>query len=545
MNRVVIVEDEAYVRSSLERLVDWASINCEIAGAFASAEEALEYTGLGNIDLILSDIRMDGMDGVAFAGKVKEIHPAVRFIFLTGYSDFSYAQAAVKLHADDFILKPTDPGELERIVRRVVGEIDREKKDSEYTAGLREQAGSAREILRGRFLLELFEADRSRSGQSEGCMSKRVFELGLPSGPLIPVVFSVDSENARLQDDQLQKLVRAAADDMCAPCACTLAGPDYCFCVISGKSFEEAAAFASRMIQGNTDPLCARSAGMGLPCDNWEEFPAAASAALDALDHRWYAGTGKVIHASEAFTGSEAEPVESPASIQAFLDLVRSGDGQGALKILETMATHLRIRGSPRADRTFLADLHGLLLAVRDEDPSVSGSRPGRLEEIRTARIALERIPVLEEAVAVLGKAVREITTRAQRVPATQGTLIVSGALEFIALNFHRSIGVEDIAASVSKHPKHLCRVVKEATGITVMDHLLSLRMNKALEYLSDPNLSISEIASRVGIPDAQYFARLFRKTYGITPSEHRSSGSMQLFSTKTSLPSIHGGNNP
>ncbi len=555
VNQVVIVEDEAYVRSSLQRLIDWKSIDCEVSGAFASAEEALAYPELGNIDLILSDIRMDGMDGVEFAGRVKELHPGIRFIFLTGYSEFSYAQAAVKLRADDFILKPTDPEELARTVQRVVREIEAARAEAETVAGLRDQAGVAREVLRGRFLLDLSDPDQEPDGKSAGHIGERARELGLPAGPLFPVAFALDADDAQSEAIQLKQLVGAIASDSCVPCAASVSGPDRYLCAIAGQSGVEVAAFAGRIIEGASKILCRVTAGIGPRCAGWEDYRFAVPATLEALESRWYLGTGRIIHTEDTpckagsdslpSPGSALHTVEDQASIPAFLDLVRSGDGQGALKLLENMAEQLRSRGNPLADRSFIADLLGLLLAIRDGEYPLAGSSRQGLVKIRSTREAAGKAPTLEAALTIVAKIVREISSLADRVSTSSGTRIASGALEFMAENFARPIGVDDVAAAVSKHPKHLCRVVKEETGCSVMDHLLVIRMKKSLEYLADPTLAIAEVARKVGIPDAQYFAKLFRKTYGITPSEHRASGSMLQISTKPLPPSIHGSENP
>jgi two-component system response regulator YesN len=305
------------------------------------------------------------------------------------------------------------------------------------------------------------------------------------------------------------------------------------------------------------------SAGIGPSCQGWDDFPAAATAALEALARRWYRGTGRVIHATDEapqdgspFPGSasldatpiEASTIEANTIVPAFLDLLRSGDGQGALKMLETMAGYLRSRGDPAADRSFIADLPGLILSVHDSGQPHAGNGPQRLEKIRSAKDAVQRASTLESAMVVVAVAVREVSALADRSNATPGALIASRALEFMVVNFARPIGVDDVALAVSKHPKHLCRVVKEETGSTVMDHLLAIRMRKSLELLSDATLAIADVARGVGIPDAQYFARLFRKTYGITPSEHRASGELPLMlpiSTKPLPPSIHGSENP
>ncbi|BDF67155.1 response regulator [Pseudoflavonifractor phocaeensis] len=119
MLKVVVVEDEELVRKGIVLAVDWASVGCAVVAEASNGAEGLEVIRRCKPDLVVSDIKMPRMDGLEMARTLRSEGNGVFLIFLTAYSDFAYAQSAVKLGAADYLLKPFHDGELEEVVARI------------------------------------------------------------------------------------------------------------------------------------------------------------------------------------------------------------------------------------------------------------------------------------------------------------------------------------------------------------------------------------------------------------------------------------------
>lgn len=119
MKKIVVVEDEELVRQGIVHAIDWESIDCEVVGEASNGLAGLAVIKERRPDLIVADIKMPVMDGIDMVRALREEGMITRVIFLTAYSDFSYAQQAVKLGAADYLLKPFRDGELEAAVKRV------------------------------------------------------------------------------------------------------------------------------------------------------------------------------------------------------------------------------------------------------------------------------------------------------------------------------------------------------------------------------------------------------------------------------------------
>ena len=120
MTRVLIVDDEKYVRMGIKSETDWSLIGCEVVGEAANGIEGLEAAETLRPDLVISDIRMPKMDGIEMAEKIIEKSPKTKVIFLTAYNEFEYARQAIRIGVSDYLLKPFQDGELEGSIQRLL-----------------------------------------------------------------------------------------------------------------------------------------------------------------------------------------------------------------------------------------------------------------------------------------------------------------------------------------------------------------------------------------------------------------------------------------
>lgn len=138
MYRVLIAEDEDIIIRGMINLIEWDKIGLSVCGTAGNGEEALKKYNELKPDIILTDINMPVMSGLDFLKKVREVDERVRFIILSGYDNFSYAQQAIPLNVEQYILKPIDAESLTGALRSSaeflkkwdIGEKDLSQKES-------------------------------------------------------------------------------------------------------------------------------------------------------------------------------------------------------------------------------------------------------------------------------------------------------------------------------------------------------------------------------------------------------------------------------
>lgn len=126
--RVLIVDDEYMIRKGMQEMVDSRCEGFLTVGNAKDGEEAIGMAVSCCPDILISDIRMPGMDGLELAGWMEKQMPEVVVILLTGYDDFIYVQSALKQGVFDYILKPVDEQELRTILIRAGEESDKRKR---------------------------------------------------------------------------------------------------------------------------------------------------------------------------------------------------------------------------------------------------------------------------------------------------------------------------------------------------------------------------------------------------------------------------------
>lgn len=121
--RLMVVDDNRQIREGIHYGIAWSEYGVDEVREYADGEEARKALNTYQPDIIIADIKMPGMDGLQLLEHVREQRNNCRYILLSAYSDFTYAQKAIRLGADDYILKPIKPGKLVEIVMKNAREL--------------------------------------------------------------------------------------------------------------------------------------------------------------------------------------------------------------------------------------------------------------------------------------------------------------------------------------------------------------------------------------------------------------------------------------
>lgn len=127
MYKVLIVDDEPIVREGLQYIIDWETYGFTIVGTAENGKIGLEKIFELRPELIITDIKMPGISGIDMVKKARKKIPSSRFIVLSGYSDFTYAQEAMSLGMLFYLLKPIDEEELIRALKQEKEQLDEKK----------------------------------------------------------------------------------------------------------------------------------------------------------------------------------------------------------------------------------------------------------------------------------------------------------------------------------------------------------------------------------------------------------------------------------
>lgn len=129
--KYIIADDEKMIRIGLRLMLEDLGLPVECIGEASDGEELLKLLNIIKPDICFIDIKMPNMDGLSAIEKAKANLPNTYWVILTGFADFNYAKRAITLGVTDYLVKPTDPAELQKVIEKIIREIDRKEKKRE------------------------------------------------------------------------------------------------------------------------------------------------------------------------------------------------------------------------------------------------------------------------------------------------------------------------------------------------------------------------------------------------------------------------------
>ncbi|WP_165452749.1 response regulator [Paenibacillus thalictri] len=532
MYRVLIVDDETSVRSGLRDCVDWAALGLELAGEAEDGEIALPLVAARSIHIVLTDVRMPHMDGIALAEKLRETHPSVKIIMISGFGDIDYLKSALKLDAIDYILKPVRLQELQEVLARVVLLLQEEDEARHNRLAQQMKLNQSIPLLRERYLTTLV-VDGIRSHESlEEKFQLLNIDLPVQAARLGVFVIRIDDYAAALagMPEREKQLLSFAllniSEDIVKAAYCghtfeTKPG-EYVGLVHFSADHEEEQLFTTiEECRNQMNRLLKINVTIGVGCTvrDWVSLPEAYRTAAEAAEHRWFLGKNQIITMDSlaAVPGPHQQTVQ--LDVRSCISVLKApnwetveryvseafGKGHGAAPVQHgrNLCMYMIIACSE-----LLLELDASAGTVQTSERQLMNRLSGIETVAELKLLLLQHVRLAYDVVADK----REHKTR------NVVTLIKS----YIDEHFAKDLTIAEIAAAVYLTPTYICLLFKQETGLTINDYVIEARLRKAKQLLADPSYKTYDICYAVGYKDPSYFSKLFKKHTGLTPSEFR-----------------------
>lgn len=499
MKRVLVVDDEQHVVDHIVRILEReAPEEFTVAGTASSGRETMEKVPVVQPDLIVMDVKMPGLSGIDTIRELQRRGTSATFLLSTAYERFDIAREALELGITGYLLKPVTKEALLQGLRNAADQWDRRLEVKRREFDLQEQSRQ----IRG-FAVEAFLGGLMLGRASDVAVQGLRAWLGIdkPWGLVAAAGFVHHPKAGR---DALESVLQYKTQALCGPLV-----SDRCLVFQALGSPDDAPAVEAQLLD-----ILGSERGDDLQRGNLR-VAFADPRPLDDLDKAWPQALGRL---------SGRRPSEGPGQFLSGRGFDEEDEFQSAL--LQGDAERLRFSFEsllspfesldlvPVSDRyriiILLGSALGRLVALGHLEESAAHQAmdfddlrqaPGGREFCLQART---RLPVITGAL-----------NRAQRwsVPLTQ-------AMEYIRHNYGQPLTLDAVADRVSVSPKRLSRHFTEELGQGFSDYLIDFRIEKAKILLSLPGASIKQVSKECGYPDPNYFARLFKKVTGTTPSD-------------------------
>ncbi len=513
MFQVFVVDDEEIIRTGIRNALEKAEGQFRFAGEAPDGEMALPILLEVKPDILITDVRMPFMDGLELAALVRQAMPWVRIIFLSGHDEFEYAQRAVSLQADAYILKPVDSHKLLQMLDQTAERITEEQRMLRAAAQYNQRREGEREIMRSHFLSELVTGGLSTAQAVDGA---REWGLALTARQYLVCQMACGADGA------VRRQIRALTEHLFEAQADVIwffEGSDRLVWLLLGDDADSVRERAYTVAQNLRHELrrvleIDRCIGIGGSTDRLSGLAQSYRQAQQAAEQIRELSGGIAGYGDLAAAGSEGKrfdfrvntPLEEklrharqediPALLDAYFGGVAEDDIQSVLYryylLMDLVVTAVRMDGG---DADWAPDPQQVLRAAGDP----SG----------TLACAAETLGRVVGRQAVSGK--------------VRYAAEISRAQAYIAAHYSESdLSLHAVAAEVGFSPNHFSTVFSQETGETFVEYLTRVRIDFAREKLCSGQDRMSDIAFDVGYHDPNYFSYIFKKRTGLSPRDYR-----------------------
>lgn len=536
MCRVLIADDEPKVLLLIKNLIEWDELGLELVATANDGLSALSAIADVGPDIVITDIRMPGCDGIELIGRAKELNPAIDFIIISGYRHFDYAQKAIRFGVEDYLLKPLKAAEINQTLRKMMAkhqgrELARER-EAQYTERLEKDARRLHTEFVAKALgfrgndealdrnLEAINSDFSVALRPAEFQSF-VVKADVGSGSFGPSV-------RKLLDEKISVSVRDAV--RAHSHACLLYPSERG--VFGLLNFDESQKKALRKCMvAVIDDLQSQSEifdrikvsiGLGRQSDDLREMRVSAQEAESAMLNRWVLGTGRVL---ERPTADNCDIVVAKAfSSETRKRLLQS------IEILDVPGVVAAIDEIARGASAIEGVTGKAIMAVFEECAQLLGfglkARNAVDSHVDALQVAtMEKLGMCNtqrEVFLLLRTFVSDVIAYVAESKRNEGARPVRDAQRLIQASFAEPLGLESISERIGLSPTYFSAVFKKETGFTFLEYLTDVRVREAKRLLADPRKTIADVAIEVGYSDVKHFSRVFARSTGIQPSKYR-----------------------
>lgn len=489
--KLLIADDEVQIRTGLAESIAWADLGISEVLTAKDGIEAVEVVKKNRPQIIIADIRMPGIDGLELAQQAINLASS-KIIIISGHSDFTYAQQAIKIGVYDYLLKPINIPELIDIIKKSVNEIKLETDLSRRSKELKiidyVKKGTK---VNGTFISDIQKAFQLSSKSKIVCLA---------------IQHPVDINDSWLK--QINGYIVGKGETT--------------FVVCQTDINKSKAALVSKMkeLQMELELFYNQKITFAISAQiSFENIWDGLKQCFDVLNHQMYMGKGVFIsfeniknHQEVLYTGFDEEELEHLIMSYNFDDIIDFINKEYQ-KIADYKIT------SNETVRNVSINMKNILLKTIIKTginvEAVTSKNKDTLS-LPDYRYALDYCSWVMNVYSLFLKGLSEF-------PIKCNVRIIDKAINYINLHYAEKITLESVAAYVNKSRNYFSHLFKNETGMTFVEYVNLVRINEAKKMLDTTSLMIYEISQLVGFLDYKYFSTTFKSIVGCSPKQYKS----------------------
>ncbi|MBY3618396.1 response regulator [Acinetobacter sp. CUI P1] len=541
MMRILIVDDEKIVRIALSTLIKWDEYGFKLIDTVADGYKALEVIESESIDIVIMDLVMPNMDGLELIRTLNERKFTGKFVVLSNYDDYAYVREAMKLGAEDYMLKLTlKPDELILLLTKISEQLLTERELKEQDIHMKIKLNETQLQQRNSIWRELL-LDQE---QDMVYLLQETQKYGIPFDRLVGNLIMVRIDhfvealsngkinNKRLLSFSIANIVKETMSDHYAFDFIEMESNQYIVIVYEQTGYSDEPSWLllmNNLVQmlklylNLSASVTLSDAFLGL-----KQLREQYTLCLRASTYNFYTGPASVLVAGHSKLTQSLHAINYVEWLEQVKGAVEVGNTKLVLENISILFHEAKqIKWDPSVLKFhllgLLSDLDNMILKWNTHVlSSIEQNRVGATTLLESFESDISQAESMEGLNLSIEQAMQEAITLLYQVKSNIYRKEVLRITEILQENVENKITLDCLAQEVNMNVNYLCRVFKQDTGRSIVQYMNELKINKAIELLKLPDTRIKEVASQVGIDDPFYFNRVFKKIVGLSPSDFR-----------------------
>lgn len=517
MLKAILVDDEQLSIDMMKNLVEWNRYDVQIVATAPDGLSALELFREHGPNIVITDIKMPGMDGLEFIRCVREVNQDVEIIFISGYADFSFVKEAITLGSANYLLKPVDEMELEKTLQKITRKIN--EKSISRNLALKGETQKRKKLLH----------DYLRSGAQQSLGYKLFMEFCPEGAPFLLMSVNVNHETIAAYTDASSLAVDQIAYEQeriehiaarYAPCLALEDEECAWLLLLRTGNKEDVITIAEALLrflrnEGKADArVCFSRSSVRA-----QELPELYAQAMQFVKYSQYLGDTDILGSEYCCNEEEFHRIRYAEYGRQATEAMRRYDVAETERILEEALSSSMAINPDDLSSVYEFCFEVVLCAKGLLAESGVPVKDGWVAEVRYEHIAAIRSQ--ERLRAFMIRVIRALKAKPRKREEQYSQLVREG-IDFLSAHYDQNLSLEEICKHLSVSKNYFSYLFKRDTGESLWAYLTSIRMGRAMKLLRETNLKSLEIAYQVGYDNPSYFTKLFKKISGQTPNEYR-----------------------
>lgn len=527
---VMLVDDEEEVREAIIKRVDWESIGFQVVDFVENGEEALEKAERICPDVVMTDIQMPFMDGLTFCRKLKERISGTKIVIFSGYDEFEYAKEAIKLEAEEYILKPIDAAELTEVFSRIKERLDEEMDRKRNVERLERYYLESVPLLKEQFLMGLLEGRLTDGSKIKEYEVSYGMELNAPYYAVS--AFRIDTgsrDDVHPLDANLLIVSAKQMIDEQMEKEFTYRSIHYLDTIII-IGMLDTKKHLTKFIQAS-DRICKLvnrilridiTAGIGHICSDITSLHKSYTEAQAAVEYRILLEPNQAIFIQDIEPRSEERFLLGEQELEEIIKEIKVGTTEDLKQTILRLAEHLKNASIS------LPQLQNAFTEMTVEIMKLARVYEVDIEQIEGLNIdfytKIKEFSSLDMLGEWLLSVCMQLRGQIRRERTDNTKLLIDKAKQYINENYSDcELSVEKLCGYLGLSATYFSTLFKRETGESFVVYLTHVRMEQALQLLNATEEKAYVISELVGYTEPNYFSYVFKKQYGVSPSKYRS----------------------